>query len=149
MAHDVARMHARYEAAIEMQVGAADRAACHLDDGVAIILNNRVVTSSQRMSPLPCQVKAFMSFSFACCSVGSLSEVYGEPHHGLLSGSLRAKLLKRAVVAKFSIILPARGVPCQSELFDGRQPHSAPLRLRPRRERLRSAATSLWWVGGT
>ncbi|MNI41017.1 hypothetical protein D3C73_952560 [compost metagenome] len=43
MAHDVPRMHAGNEAAVEMQIGAANRAAGHLDDRVAIVLDYRVV----------------------------------------------------------------------------------------------------------
>jgi hypothetical protein len=32
--HDIAVLHARHVSVVEMQVGAADRATRHLDDGV-------------------------------------------------------------------------------------------------------------------
>ena len=42
VAHDVARLHAGHEAVVEVQVRAADRAARHLDDGVAGVLDLRI-----------------------------------------------------------------------------------------------------------
>ena len=41
VADDVARLHAGHEAVVEVQVGAADRAAGGLDDGVARVLDRR------------------------------------------------------------------------------------------------------------
>ena len=45
MADDVAGLHAGHEAVVEVQVGAADRAARDLDDRVAGILDLRVGNS--------------------------------------------------------------------------------------------------------
>ena len=42
VAHDVAVLHAGHEAVVEMQVGAADRATRHLDDGVSRMLDLRI-----------------------------------------------------------------------------------------------------------
>lgn len=53
--HNVAWQNCRNEVVIEMQVRAADRAARHLDDDVARVLDSGSVTSSQRMSSFPCQ----------------------------------------------------------------------------------------------
>src|SRR3954467_7109821 len=39
VAHDVARQHRGNEIVEQMQVGPADRAACHFHDGVTLILN--------------------------------------------------------------------------------------------------------------
>ena len=42
VAHDVAVLHTGHVAVIKVRVGAADRAARHLDDGIARVLDARV-----------------------------------------------------------------------------------------------------------
>jgi hypothetical protein len=42
MAHHVAAFHARDDAAVDMQIRAADRARRHLDDGVARVFDFRI-----------------------------------------------------------------------------------------------------------
>ena len=64
VADDVAAFHVGDDAVEDVQVGAADRAGRHLDDGVARMLDLRDRERvSQRMSFLPCQVSAFMDCS--------------------------------------------------------------------------------------
>jgi uncharacterized protein (UPF0262 family) len=60
MAKDISAVHRLDDAAIDMKIGAADRAGSHLDDRVVAIFDLGSGTSSQRMSALPCHAKAFM-----------------------------------------------------------------------------------------
>jgi hypothetical protein len=60
---DVAALHRRHQAIHQMKVRAADRAARHLDDDVARLLDFRIGTLSQRISFVPCQQSAFMEWA--------------------------------------------------------------------------------------
>ena len=52
VAQDVARLHAGHEVVVEVQVGSADRAARHLDDGVSPLLDRRIRRSCRIISIL-------------------------------------------------------------------------------------------------
>jgi hypothetical protein len=57
VAYDVAGLHAWHEAVVEMQIGTANRAARHLDDGVARVLDLRIRNSvaTDVLFPVPAQ----------------------------------------------------------------------------------------------